>query len=313
MSQVTAWDAVSGSAEIRVRRGDAPFGEWRNGEPGETVDVSGVASIVVEARDNEDNVDTKTYRLTSESAVEDSADGGGCTAAPRGPSGGPWWWVLAVALGGVAAWRRRAAAARAALALTAITTVGCGASDGSERETGGGGEGTDPPIGVALETVEAGIIGSYTSAAVDTAGELWVAGVQRTTGSFGIPKRTRRMHSSAILLLAGTRPTRSSGRSSTACPASMSTLPPGSAGGPPDPSFTDVESFRGGLVEPGDDVGLFTAMVSTPSGPVVAYYDATHQSVKIARRAANAWLTYELESAPEVRPRAPRGRRDRRV
>ena len=46
----------------------------------------------------------------------------------------------------------------------------------------------------------------------------------------------------------------------------------------------DPDGWRGGATDAGDDVGLFTSVAIDPSGqPMVAYFDATHGALKLAR------------------------------
>jgi hypothetical protein len=60
---------------------------------------------------------------------------------------------------------------------------------------------------------------------------------------------------------------------------------------------------RGGISDPGDDVGQFTSIARAPKGePVVSYYDATHGALKFASFGAIRWHAHVVDKgsgAPE--------------
>jgi hypothetical protein len=54
--------------------------------------------------------------------------------------------------------------------------------------------------------------------------------------------------------------------------------------------------WRGGVEDPGDDVGQDTSIVVSSSGdPMISYYDATHRSLKLAVRASGKWQSHTVE------------------
>jgi len=59
---------------------------------------------------------------------------------------------------------------------------------------------------------------------------------------------------------------------------------------------------RGGIADPGDDVGQFTSIAADPDGRLfVSYYDVTHGDLKLAIRAAGGgWTTQTIDSAGDV-------------
>ena len=64
-----------------------------------------------------------------------------------------------------------------------------------------------------------------------------------------------------------------------------------------DPEIHDPAGFRGGLVEPGDDVGTWASIALDQAGsPVVAYHDRTNLSLKLARRKGPGWVVYTVDS-----------------
>jgi hypothetical protein len=55
--------------------------------------------------------------------------------------------------------------------------------------------------------------------------------------------------------------------------------------------------WRGGVTDPGDDVGLDTDVAVTASGdPLVSYRDETNRTLKLARRAGGKWATHTVDA-----------------
>jgi hypothetical protein len=68
-------------------------------------------------------------------------------------------------------------------------------------------------------------------------------------------------------------------------------------GVPAGPVFVKGSHVRGGIQEPGDDVGWYTSTASTPTGePVVSYYDATHASLRFAQRIGGVWSSHTVDA-----------------
>ena len=64
----------------------------------------------------------------------------------------------------------------------------------------------------------------------------------------------------------------------------------------PDPKVYNVEGFRGGQTEPGDDVGLWTSLAIDAGGkPAVAYYDRTNKGLKMAQLIDGTWRISSVE------------------
>src|SRR5262249_8134805 len=56
------------------------------------------------------------------------------------------------------------------------------------------------------------------------------------------------------------------------------------------------KGFRGGVTDPGDDVGMYTTMaLDSQDNPIVAYFDRTNGALRVARYDGTAWSTYELD------------------
>ena len=52
---------------------------------------------------------------------------------------------------------------------------------------------------------------------------------------------------------------------------------------------------RGGVVEPGDDVGRYSDIVATTDSLYVSYYDATRGDLKFATRSGGTWATHTVD------------------
>jgi hypothetical protein len=62
------------------------------------------------------------------------------------------------------------------------------------------------------------------------------------------------------------------------------------------PIENDPRGWRGGVAQPGDDVGRWTSIASTPGGEIyIAYYDATNGALKLAVGAPGAWTTHQVD------------------
>ena len=180
----------------------------------------------------------------------------------------------------------------------AATSQGCscgsgGGADGAASSTArlhGGrarrgarrGDGCNQPCGPALPQ---GLIGAYTSIAEAADGTLWVAGyddaavdptngIDAVYGDLVVGKYDTTRQAVAWVTVDGLPPT----LPDDVCP-------------PNDPT-----GWRGGLVDSGPDVGLWTSLVLDASGhPMVSYYDATNQAVKFASSVdGKTWSTHAI-------------------
>lgn len=219
-------------------------------------------------------------------AVPPQPSGGSCAVAGAAPGGAPfdlpgrsaalWLGVLGVGL-----WLRRGGARARSLAmvsLLAVASAGAGCQCGSARETV-----TTTTTGpcATCEELTPGLVGAYSSA-VSIGSTLWVAGYLEKTIT-----PDDNFYSWGDLVVG-----RHDGSSVTW--EIVDGLP---AGEEVDPSRHDPAGFRGGRVEPGDDVGTFTSIAEGPAGaPVIAYHDRTHRSLKVARRVGEEWLVHTVDS-----------------
>lgn len=121
--------------------------------------------------------------------------------------------------------------------------------------------------------LDIGFIGLHSSVAVLDDGSAWIAGYA-----------------------AGTRPNRPYGDLAVAQVSSGEGVVPDDAwtaidGVPSDATPTgDIHGFRGGISEPGDDVGMYASIAAGSSGAVgVAYYDADNRSLKYIHNSGGSW------------------------
>ncbi len=164
------------------------------------------------------------------------------------------------------------------------TPGGTAGSGGAGGGAGTGGEGGGPPTCTDCETLAPGLVGAYASAAVAPDGTIWVAayndiGLSTTNDSGTNPVLF------GDLAVGKYADGAVSWQAVDGLPAVDESLPPGTPGGPPDPKYVDLNSYRGGLTDSGDDVGLWTSIqVGADGFPMVAYYDDTNKALKFARR-----------------------------
>lgn len=167
-------------------------------------------------------------------------------------------------------------------ALTGLTIIGTAASFA--------GCGDDGQVQVNSYKCEApnctslvpGLIGAYTSVA--TSGKtIWVAGYAEAEWSSG--------YSWGDLVVGQWNGTKVGWSAIDGVPAEPLV----------DPLLYDKNGFRGGQVEPGDDVGLWTSVAVTGEGqPAVAYYDRTNRSLKFAQQSGKTWNIMTVEVKPQA-------------
>lgn len=303
---LTVKDLVSNEdmAMVRVKLDDGEFGAWRPSSVVRTVDVGDATSITIEARDEEGNVATSRQALIRGRDTSGAAGCGCVVAGSESPRGAVW--LLGAALAGVAArlFRRSKKAQEAkavreekaaspsrakqlarhtigAVAAMALASSWAGCNCGVETTgftSGGSSSSGGPPPCPDCIKLEAGLIGAYTSVAVNGK-DLWVAGYSEADYDNGF--------SYGDLVVGKFDGTAVAWEQVDGVPSDPA----------PDPKVFDTSGFRGGQTEAGDDVGLWTSIAIDPKGnPAVAYYDRTHQALKFAQSdGAGGWMSHTVD------------------
>jgi hypothetical protein len=310
-------DLVSPASAVRVRYSldGAAVGDWTRADALEPIEVGSARAIAVEAVDEEGNVATVQHSLIRGSADPAIAAGSGCNCNLAGTTGSPlrglYGLPAALLLGLGLFLRRGARRARAvssavtprrvralcSVALMAISASWSGCSCGSDDETANKKTGPGPDECPNLDTCEAltpGLVGAYASAAVASDGTVWVAGYD-DLGYGTSTDNGEQQYVWGDLVVGKWDGKKVSWESVDGLPAVDDTLDPGTSGGPPDPTFNDVYGFRGGLTEPGDDVGLWTSIGLVSDKPVVSYFDAKNRQLKFASYDGKKWTTSVIQ------------------
>ncbi len=307
--EVDAFDVITEEDELmaRVRIAEGPWGRWL---PLADVSIEDAAEDVrVEVRDEEGNVAAASSAIIRGAPRGDGGDGCSCDVPGGRRSGSSGLGATAaLALGGLAmairARRRRDAtrrplgriaarlldsdAARAAAVLAALGATaaapGCDCGDDDPINTStssgaGGSGGGEGPSCTDCEVLEPGLIGAYTSVAVDDEGAIWVAGYAEanwvqgyTWGDLVVGEWDGEKVDWEVI-----------------------------DGRPSEPEVDseryDTSAFRGGQTAPGEDVGLWTSIAASDDGQLgVAYYDRTNRQLKIALRSDGDWSVDVVES-----------------
>ncbi len=308
-----ASDLVSADADLRwalVTPGDSEEGlTWRGSgvvdadELRALVDASG--DVLVLVRDEQDNVarvSVDVGGLGFHGRAPSTGSGCSCdVGGARTGSGGLAGGLLAfVVLAPLALRRRRLAAAGRMLArrsgwIALFVLVSFGPACGSDPPGQGGDCATDADcvdfcgegkIGrcengtcYCSDDVPYGKTGTYSDLAVSPVnGEAWVSAYNQTYGDLMV----------ARVLTSGRIPDKDWRF----------------VDGVPDGPVTVVDSHvRGGIRASGDDVGQYTSIAVGPDGaPMVAYFDATHGSLRFAIQAGDKWSTMTIDEGAPLMP-----------
>ena len=295
-------DVVGGGGESRVRyRLDG--GAWSPWKPATelgAIDVGESAEIDIEAEDAEGNVAEASQALIR-GRVPVSTEGCGCSVVGEDRTQGKPMWLVGLALLGVAirfgrrrapkavaakpvpSPARRAVARRTIRALSGLVIVGAAGSfagcscSGDEQATSS----NLPPGYTCVEpeciTLEPGLIGAYTSAVV-SGSTVWVAGYVEADWA---------NENSWGDLVVGTWDGKIvDWKAIDGVPAEPVV----------DPLKFNINGFRGGQLDSGEDVGTWTSIAVDAAGnPAVAYYDRTNKALKFAQRAGESWNVITVE------------------
>ncbi len=284
--QVTDNVSSPDQVQVRLRLGwdggdEIEWSEWSAWTPADSLAAlwpEDAEIIEVEATDEDGNIGTVTQELIR---GRGATDGSGCEctlATGRSDSHGWLGWLLGGTLGlGLWARRRRPsprpraqdghgrkAAAHGLAALTVVLLAGlpagCSCDEDAEVAAGCRGRGD-------CEVLTPGLIGAYSSAAVTADGTVWVAGYLEANWDLEINLPW------GDLVVGRLEGDEVAWQAIDGVPAEPAV----------DAEIYDPKGFRGGQIEAGDDVGLWTSIaIDDGASPGVAYYDATHAGLKYA-------------------------------
>ncbi len=309
---VSAFDYVTADAALvgrfRTTGLDGVVGEWSawtDMAKLATIDVAAASAIDVDVKDEEENVGHVSQALIRgrTDTTLGGASGCGCATPGSAVANGPNGVLCAIAIlaGMIAVGARRRqrvgtdvhAAARivggrgAVVALGSIIAVlataqgcSCGDEASAAPKTGCGGD-----CNTACEpAIPQGLIGVYTSVAKAKDGTLWVAGYN----DLGLPAGASYSYGDLVV------GTYDSGKKAVGW-RTVDGLPAPRTDGTC-PEF-DPKGWRGGEIDSGDDVGLWTSMrLDAQDHPMVSYYDATNSALKFARFDGTSWTSHTVSS-----------------
>ena len=305
--KIDAWDIVSAQPDLKMRwrttDSNGKASAWTAWSPVDSQlspsQVNGM-TVTVEVQDEEGNVGSQSSDLIRGKPDPSLGTASGCGSCAVGssPTGAEYASGIAlVALVFLVLRRRRLAGAEVARAprplpapalarrgferkgLIAVSAIALGAAAVPNCNCGG----SDNPAGCGSDCKQTcddalpqGLIGAYTSVAVAKDGTIWVSGYNDSDGTsllYGdlVAGKWDPAKSAVAWQSVDGVPKPADGT----CPAAIST------------------GWRGGVDDPGDDVGLWTSMVLDQSDhPMVAYYDATNKQLKFARYDGSNWQVH---------------------
>jgi hypothetical protein len=297
---LTVRDRVSEDRSmVRVKLDDNAWSEWQLASSFQDVAVGEASSMSIEAKDEEGNVATAQQALIRGRAI---AAAGGCGCAVAGDDQAPRGtvWLLGVAIAGIGARlfgkKRAAKAAKVAsapragrrtlgsvaraYAVPAVTlafaSTWAGCNCGVETTPAGTSTTGGCPT---CQTLEPGLIGAYTSVAV-AGSTVWVAGYSEADWENGMT------YGDLVVGKWNDKDKKVDWEFVDGVPADP----------PPDPKSYNVDGFRGGQTESGDDVGIWTSLAIDSAGnPAVAYYDRSNKVLKFAHHDGKAWTVSTVE------------------
>lgn len=308
---IEATDHLTPDALVRFRLDDGAWSAWMLASRLTAIDVGTANEITVEAKDAEGNTGTAKQSLIRGRA-DAAAAGCGCTVVgdDRASGSSHGLWLLGVAIAGIGArlFRRRSASApskpaqgsKAIARTVARRTLGgfaaiaiasswagcnCGSVEttattgGTTSTTGTGGSGGS---GYTCKdqcfSLQPGLIGAYSSVAV-SGSDIWVSGYAEADWDNG--------YQYGDLVAGKWDGTKVAWTAVDGVPAEP----------PVDGTQYDLNGFRGGQTEPGDDVGLWTSIAIGGDGnPGIAYYDRTHKALKFALFDGKKWSSHTVQS-----------------
>jgi MYXO-CTERM domain-containing protein len=277
-TRIAAWDVLAEHLDYRWRLvGDSSWSEWER--LGDRTILPVLGDVEVEVRDEAENVASASSGLIR-GVGNPNAEGGCGSCAVDSPTGGAKGTFVAflAVLGAMLARRRqerrkeprrgrsfRAMTGRSFLLFTlpvllAVTGCDCGGKNPPADLDGGVPEdGEVPTDGGMLRPLEPGLMAMHLDMTALTDGTLVLSGY-----SPGALPSTRY----GDLVVGSWNGTSVSWEI---------------VDGVPDVAPTrDPASWRGGIVDEGDDVGLYTSIVNDGGTLVIAYHDRTNGALKVA-------------------------------
>jgi MYXO-CTERM domain-containing protein len=300
-----AVDQVALDEELSYRYAidDQSWSAWQQYHDGVTIAAKGGAQLRVEVKDSEENIGTISQEIRGKIDPTGKAASAGCGCSVPGTSSGSLP-LGGLAIAGVLAYLRaarrrrlREVVASAAVLCVAGSWTGCSCSKDTTTDTtpppentggsGGSGGGAGAPAenpclkNPDCVTLSPGLVGSYTSAAVDPDGAVWIAGYNEadfageadTYGDLVVGKYNADKGEVAWDTIDGLDDKEEV-----------------------DPKESNTEGWRHGKQNAGDDVGLWTSVtIGDGNKPQVAYYDVTHGALKFASFDGTKWAFHTVQ------------------
>lgn len=306
--EIVVKDAVSAleAVLVRYRLDSGSWSDWIAANNLPLLDASDAETVDVEAKDEEGLIGTAAQAIRGKPVI--SADGCGCTVAGDDSGDGKALGLLGALVLGIAlrfgkrrapkAEAKRAAKSadpvkisrrlRALTSIAMVATAGCfaGCNCGGDTENTSSSDNTSSSSGTTTnvkcptcDVLYPGFAGEYASA-VAVGDTLYVAGyVEKSISEMGD------RFSWGDLAVGKYNGTNVDWQLIDGVPDEAV-----------DPKAYDPDGFRGGVVEPGDDVGLWTSIAADDKGTLgVAYYDRTHRSLKFALQAGEKWTVSTVQ------------------
>ena len=231
--------------------------------------IASEGALRVFARDGQKNMNHHDVVLTHGVLTQMETPSIGCSTSDGQSS---LIGLLVVLMGLMVLRHRRFAVTSVLLCLLMMGSACDGCSSDSDPSSDGD-DVEDPTVSdPTVVEVPLGIIGEYTSMVVDSLGFSWIAAYNSDYGDLMVAKTNKqgRVGDDLWTFVDGV-PTENTSSSPTT-------------------------GYRDGIIDPGDDVGLYTSIAVGPSNePMVSYHDRTTGSLKIAIKSGDSWQSYPVD------------------
>ena len=231
--------------------------------------IASEGALRVFARDGQKNMNHHDIVLTHGVLTQMETPSVGCSTSDGQSS---LIGLLVVLMGLMILRHRRFAVTSVLLCLLMMGSACDGCSSDSEPSSDGD-KVEDPMVSdPTVIDVPLGIVGEYTSMVVDSLGFSWIAAYNSDYGDLMVAKTNKR------------------GRVSDDLWTFVDGVPTENT------SSSPTTGYRDGIIDPGDDVGLYTSIAVGPSNePMVSYHDRTTGSLKIAIKSGDSWDSYPVD------------------